>query len=69
MEFEFGLLTAAQFGGTVYRKNEDGSLTFVKDKPNGLKDFMKVLIPKQASSCRMYREIIAEAGTLPCRII
>lgn len=50
VEFEFGLLTAAQFGGTVYRKNEDGSLTFVKDKPNGLKDFMKVLIPKQAST-------------------
>ena len=34
----------------AYYAMKDGSLTFVKDKPNGLKDFMKVLIPKQAST-------------------
>lgn len=50
VEFEFGLLTAAQFGGKRMQKNADGSVSLVRDMPQGLKDFWKVFFPKQEST-------------------
>ena len=50
VEFELGIVTAAQFGGKRFLKNEDGSIEVVKDMPNGVKEFFKILIPKQKST-------------------
>lgn len=50
VEFEFGLLTAAQFGGNRMMKNPDGSITLVRDMPEGIKDFWKIFFPKQEST-------------------
>lgn len=50
IEFEFGLLTAAQFGGKRMKKNADGSTSLVADMPEGLKDFWKAFFPKQEST-------------------
>lgn len=47
VEFEFGLLTAAQFGGKRMQKNQDGSVSLVQDMPESLKDFWKIFFPTQ----------------------
>lgn len=50
LEFEFGLLTAAQFGGDRMQKNKDGSIQLIKDMPESAKDFWKIFFPKQEST-------------------
>lgn len=45
VEFEFGLIDAALFGGERMRKNADGSFTMVQDMPDGLKSFIKAFLP------------------------
>lgn len=47
LEFEFGMLTAAQFGGKQMVKNSDGSVSLIKDMPDSFKDFWKIFIPKR----------------------
>lgn len=47
LEFEFGLLTIAQFGGDLYQKNADGTTALIKEKAHSFKDFMKIFLPKQ----------------------
>ena len=44
-EFEFGLMTAAQFGGDLMKKNADGTVIMQQDMPDGLKDYWKIFIP------------------------
>ena len=46
VEFEVGLLEAAQFAGKQYEHNDDGTSTLVTVMPHGLKSFMKAFIPK-----------------------
>lgn len=48
-EFEFGLMTAAQFGGDLMKKNADGTITLQQDMPDGLKDYWKIFIPGRDS--------------------
>ena len=50
LEFELGIITAAQFGGKRFKKQADGSITELADMPNGIKDFFSILIPKQKST-------------------
>lgn len=50
LEFEFGLLTAAQFGGDRMQKNKDGSIQLIRDMPESAKDFWKIFFPKQEST-------------------
>lgn len=50
VEFEFGLLTAAQFGGDRMMKNADGSVSLIRNMPEGLKDFWKIFFPTQEST-------------------
>lgn len=50
LEFEIGIITAAQFGGTIYEKKETGELIKKQSLPHGFKDFLKILIPKQKST-------------------
>ncbi len=50
VEFEFGLQTAAQFGGDRMMKNADGSVRLIRDMPEGLKDFWKIFFPTQEST-------------------
>lgn len=50
IEFEFGLIDAALFGGSRMRKNNDGSSTLMQDMPNGIKSFFKAFFPKQSSN-------------------
>ena len=45
LEFEFGLLDAAQFAGDQMKKNADGSSTLVHDMPDGLDSFIKAFLP------------------------
>lgn len=49
MEFEVGILHAAQFGGKRMTMTADGG-KLVSNMPNGLKDFFKILIPKHEST-------------------
>lgn len=50
VEFEFGLLTGAQFGGERMKKNKDGSSSLIRDMPDDLKDFWKAFFPTQSST-------------------
>ena len=50
VEFELGIITGTQFGGKRFLRNPDGSIKEVKNMPNGIKEFFKVLIPKQKST-------------------
>lgn len=50
LTMEIGLLDAAQFGGDQWVKNNDGTITQVKSYPNGLKSFLKALVPTQEST-------------------
>lgn len=46
VEFEFGILMAAQFGGDQYIKNEDGTGEKILDMPNNFKAYWKAFIPQ-----------------------
>lgn len=51
LEFEFGILMAAQFGGNQYRRGANGEsdvLTF--DMPNGIKNFLHALFPTRGGA-------------------
>lgn len=50
VEIEFGLLTAAQFGGDRMQKNKDGSIQLIRDMPESIKDFWKIFFPKQENT-------------------
>ena len=50
LTMEIGILDAAQFGGSQWRKQADGSVKFVADMPEGFKEFFKALIPTQEST-------------------
>lgn len=50
LEFEFGLLMAAQFGGDQYLKLEDGSTEKVLDMPDNLKAYWKAFFPQAGGS-------------------
>lgn len=50
IEFEFGLLTGAQFGGERMKKNKDGSISMIRDMPDAFKDFWKAFFPTQSST-------------------
>lgn len=50
VEFEFGLLTGAQFGGERMKKNKDGSISMIRDMPDDFKDFWKAFFPTQTST-------------------
>lgn len=50
VEFEFGLLMAAQFAGDQYVKQADGSGKLVTDMPDGLKAFWKAFLPQSGGS-------------------
>lgn len=50
LTMEIGMLEAAQFGGSRWEKQADGSVKCVANMPNGVKDFFKALIPKQEST-------------------
>lgn len=47
---EIGMIEAAQFGGSKWRKNADGTLTCVAKMPSGVKDYLKAIIPIQKST-------------------
>ena len=49
-QLEVGLLVGAQFGGQQLKKLADGSAQSVRNMPNGVKDFLKIFIPKQEST-------------------
>ena len=44
LEFEFGILMAAQFGGDQYIKNEDGAEEKILDMPDNFKAYWKAFI-------------------------
>lgn len=46
VEFEFGILMAAQFGGDQWRKNADGTDEKVLDMPDGLNAYWKAFLPQ-----------------------
>ena len=47
IDFEVGIVNAAQFGGEQFCKNEDGTSSLLFKKPHGLKEYLKMMIPKQ----------------------
>lgn len=50
IEFEFGILMAAQFGGDQYIKNADGTEKKVLDMPDNFKAYWKAFFPQAGSS-------------------
>ncbi len=50
LEFEVGIVDAAQFAGDRMEKNADGSVKLVRDMPDGVKSMLKAFIPKQSST-------------------
>lgn len=50
VEFEFGILMAAQFGGDQYVKREDGTEEKVLDMPDNLKAYWKAFLPQAGGS-------------------
>ena len=69
LEFEFGMLTAAQFGGKRMIKNSDGSVSLIKDMPDSFKDFWKIFIPKRGDGLENVQGNHCEAGILLLIII
>lgn len=47
---EIGMIEAAQFGGSKWRKNDDGTITCVAKMPGGIKEYLKAIIPIQEST-------------------
>lgn len=50
VEFEFGILMAAQFGGDRYIKKEDGTGEKILDMPDNFKAYWKAFIPQAGGS-------------------
>lgn len=50
MEFEFGMISSAQFGGNRMKKNMDGSVSLIQSFPYTLKDFWRIFMPKRDDS-------------------
>lgn len=50
LTMEIGMLDAAQFGGSMWQKQADGSLKMTANMPNGFKEFFKALVPTQEST-------------------
>lgn len=50
IEFEFGILMAAQFGGDQYIKKEDGTGEKILDMPDNFKAYWKAFIPQAGGS-------------------
>lgn len=50
VEFEFGILMAAQFGGDQYIKKEDGTGEKILDMPDNFKAYWKAFIPQAGES-------------------
>lgn len=48
VEFEFGMIDAAQFAGEQMKKNADGSSTLTADMPGGLKSILKAFLPTRS---------------------
>lgn len=45
LELDFGLMTAAQFGGKIYVNDENGNKILKNSMPAGIKEFLNVFIP------------------------
>lgn len=56
VEFEFGILMAAQFGGEQYIKRSDGIEEKILDMPNGFKAYWKAFFPQAGSENTPYGE-------------
>lgn len=56
LEFEAGILMAAQFGGNRYRKQADGSVTLETDMPENLKAYWKAFFPQAGGEDTPYGE-------------
>lgn len=50
LEFEVSLTDAAQFAGDRMKKNDDGSISLIRDMPDGFRSLLKAFIPKQSST-------------------
>lgn len=50
IEFEFGILMAAQFGGDQYIKNADGTEKKILDMPDNFKAYWKAFFPQAGGS-------------------
>lgn len=50
LTMEIGMLETAQFGGSMWKKQPDGSSIMTANMPNGFKDFLKAIIPIQEST-------------------
>lgn len=50
VEFEFGMLMAAQFAGDQWRKNADGSSSLMVDMPDGADSYLKAFFPSSGGS-------------------
>lgn len=50
LEFEAGILMAAQFGGSRYYKEADGSVTLDTEMPHNLKAYWKAFFPQTGGS-------------------
>ena len=56
IEFEFGILMAAQFGGEQWRKKTDGTSEKILDMPDGLNAYWKAFFPQAGNSNTPYGE-------------
>lgn len=50
LTMEIGILDAAQFGGSYWRKNANGKPVMIRNNSESLKSFLKALIPVQEST-------------------
>lgn len=50
VEFEIGMMDAAQFAGDRMQKQVDGTVVTYRDMPGGFKSLLKAFIPKQKST-------------------
>lgn len=50
VEFEVGILIAAQFGGKRYYKDENGDITLMYEMPHGIEAYWKAFIPQAGGS-------------------
>lgn len=50
LTMEIGMIEAAQFGGSQWKKNSDGTVTCVRKMPSGIKEYFRAIIPVQKST-------------------
>lgn len=50
LTIEVGIIEAAQFGGSQWKKNSDGTVTCIRKMPSGIKEYFKAIIPVQKST-------------------